>query len=134
MTAGLAHGTAFGHWRAGWHRHRSHGHEAARQNGEAAQNGSEGAKAMHKGMMLYTASPAKSGKITDARCLFSQRTGAEAGEYVVAVGREEIAIGWPGDARARRPAPAAQHLARAKPGLRIVLVGIGGKACERQEV
>jgi glycosyltransferase involved in cell wall biosynthesis len=33
-----------------------------------------------------------------------------------------------------RPAAAAQHLARAEPGLRVVLVGIGGEAGERQEV
>src|SRR5262249_46526858 len=64
----------------------------------------------------------------------SQSAGTEAGEYVVAVGREEIAIGRAGDARTAGPAAAAQHLARAEPGLRVVLVGVGREPAERLEV
>src|SRR5260370_13722149 len=64
----------------------------------------------------------------------SQRAGAEAGEDVVAVGREEVAIGRAGDARTGGPAAASQHLACAEPGLRVVLVGIGGEPCEPLEV
>src|SRR5262249_46883896 len=64
----------------------------------------------------------------------SENAGAEAGEDVAAVGREEVAIGRARDAGARCPAAAAQDLARSEPGLRVVLVGIGGEAGERQEI
>jgi hypothetical protein len=68
MAAGLSADRALlGERRARQRRRRSHGHETARQNGEAAQNGGEGAETVHKKMMLPTASPAKSGKITDTR-------------------------------------------------------------------
>src|SRR5436190_1855123 len=64
----------------------------------------------------------------------SQGTGAEAGEDVVAIRREEIAVRGPRNARTRGPAAAAQYLARAEPGLRVVRVRIGGKPGERQKV
>src|SRR5262245_51674291 len=57
----------------------------------------------------------------------SQRAGAEAGDDVVTIGREEVAVARVREPRARGPGAAAQHLARIEPRLRIVLVGVGRK-------
>ena len=60
--------------------------------------------------------------------------GPETRENVVAIRREEVAIGRPSDALTGRPAPAAQYLARVEPRLRVVSVGICSEPCVRPEV
>jgi len=63
-----------------------------------------------------------------------RRTGSEAGEYVISIGRKEIAECRPSQPRTCRPGPAAQHLSRAEPWLRIVAVGIWRKSWKWREV
>src|SRR5712691_4030508 len=64
----------------------------------------------------------------------SQRAGAEAGDDVVAVRREEVAVARARDPRAGGEASPAQHLARIEPGLRIVFVRVRGEAGKRHEI
>src|SRR5262245_17537394 len=64
----------------------------------------------------------------------SQRAGTKCGDDVVALGREEVAV-----SRTLEPCPGgetspAQHLARAEPRLRIILVWIRGEAGERHKI
>lgn len=50
---------------------------------------------------------------------------AEAGHDVISIGCEEIAIGGSGNSSTCCPAATAQHLAAAKPRLRVIRVRIG---------
>src|SRR5262249_27607603 len=63
----------------------------------------------------------------------SEGRSPEAGENIAAFRREEIAISDGDHPRARRPGSAAEHLAGAKPGLGIVLIGVGRKSRIRLE-
>ena len=58
----------------------------------------------------------------------AQRAGAEAGPDVAAVGRVEVAPGVAEQARARRPAAAAQHLVVAEPRLGVLPVGVDARS------
>src|SRR5712691_9551899 len=64
----------------------------------------------------------------------SRRAGAKPGDDVVALGREEVAIAGPRQARAGRPRSAAQRFSGAEPRLRIILVRVRGEAGKRQEI
>src|SRR6266852_3145935 len=61
------------------------------------------------------------------RCRFSEGARPETGKNVAPLRRIEISPGVANQTRTRRPTTSAQHLVRAKPGLRIVLVGIRGE-------
>src|SRR6516165_2814684 len=68
------------------------------------------------------------------RSAFLLRTSPKAAKYVIAIRRKEIPVRGAGESPAGCPTPAAQYLAFAEPGLRIVLVRIRSKSRKRHEV
>jgi hypothetical protein len=92
--------------------------------------GRNGASKGHAfGLLMLRAQRSGGFKIFRLRC-----TGSEAGEYVISIGRKEIPECRPSQPRTCRPGPAAQHLSRAEPWLRIVAVGIWRKSWKWREV
>ena len=65
---GSPHAIARTRWRAGRRCRCGHGHETACQDGEAAQEGGESAKALHQSIMGFRAHSANSAEISGARC------------------------------------------------------------------
>src|ERR1700720_15998 len=66
--------------------------------------------------------------------LSSSSAGAKPGDDVVALGGEEVAVERTCKSCAGGEASAAQHLARVKPGLQIILVRIRGETGKRHKV
>src|SRR5258708_1586060 len=64
----------------------------------------------------------------------SQGAGAEPGDDVVALRREEVAIAGARNPRAGGERSPAQHLARIEPRLRIVFVRVRGETRKRHEI
>ena len=100
----------------GRHR-RSHGHEAARQNGEAAQEGGEGAKALHALIMRQRFGPAKNTLVTCPRWSQYGRSSTHATLRAVAARPVPAAAGkfpfWPSTCRSSPPGGRVQrHPAR----------------------